>query len=553
MDESENSETQNGDTTVQLNERGNSSAKSSDEPAMNKTEDVPEAIQTVETLPENFDIADTDTRDLDDHPICDIRTGEDMLSSVHQDTANDEIDKLLEEYESTPQDQEDGEPSEEVDMQSSQDSGAKREARSVTGDMVESAETMENLEGLGLQEGILHTDSTCSDGEKSLKDEPLEDELNPVENELADFDTPQDDGIDHLHFSEVSDDPSKAMRLAAEVAYSLLPSTEQSGPSQSTTSQSYIQKGIKKRIDVLSLPVVDNPLQKEGRHTVIRGRLPDDHPFLIAAKNLGFKLVSRKLDGFGDDNDEESRRDLFHKDLREFLKEIHSKNTKLPIIGGGNLDLYGLMKEVLLLGGVENVVKKRAFRIVAQQLELPKSCTSAAYVLKGAYEKFLYFYETRLVYGTWPDNTGRRVDMKSRVIEQKQREKLANQANQANSVKKRRRSDPNDLGKPSFRRRALNMDSRVLQMLSTISNDAEATHKYLKMLASENGDRFDLPDWAVNVAEDESYLEVLDRTQKMDVSDEGKANHTGFANYFDLADHIRFILFHSIVQCCSPN
>lgn len=48
------------------------------------------------------------------------------------------------------------------------------------------------------------------------------------------------------------------------------------------------------RVDIESLPVLNNPLQKAGRHTVIRGRLRDDHPFAIAAKDPGYKLVSSR-------------------------------------------------------------------------------------------------------------------------------------------------------------------------------------------------------------------------------------------------------------------
>lgn len=300
-------------------------------------------------------------------------------------------------------------------------------------------------------------------------------------------------------------------------------------------------------VDVMSLPVIDNPLQKDGRHTVVRGRLADGHPYLMSAMNLGRKMVSRRYRGMRETDCEEERKKNFLLDLETFHSEIHTGGAKLPIIGGGNLDLYTLTKEVLLLGGVLNVVEKRAFRIVSQQLQLPPSCTSAAYVLKCGYERMLYYYEDMLTNDTWPDSPQLKVNLKAILGEKKalkERQKRERQGRGGVSTggkRKRRRSGEQahssasgqatppatasnvKRGPVAKRRRTSDIsDPDVLRMLSTM-NATPTTHYYLKMVANDGFfDGFSLPQWARMVPGEDSYLAVLDEIQRKDLQGQGK-------------------------------
>lgn len=179
------------------------------------------------------------------------------------------------------------------------------------------------------------------------------------------------------------------------------------------------------RVDTSKLEVLENPLSKSDRYTVIKGRLPDSDPFMKAAQNLGLVFMSNEMKAaFGDltgtEVSEDDRQAYFMRDIEAFNREL-SRDYKIPIIGGGQLSLYALAKEVMKLGGLKNVVLNRAFRIVGQQLELPKSCTSAAFVLKNAYERLVYLYEQKLAFGINPTNPQRTIDMKSVVSETKRR------------------------------------------------------------------------------------------------------------------------------------
>lgn len=203
------------------------------------------------------------------------------------------------------------------------------------------------------------------------------------------------------------------------------------------------------RIAIEALDEKDNPLEKEGRNTVIRGRFRDDHPFATAARCLGYKLVSPRynhlslFDNHSGPRDERERMRLFLLDCNAVYKFLKGKDIKVPIIGGGPLNMFKLQQEVLLLGGLQNVVEKRAFRIVAQQLELPSTCTSAAYVLKGTYERFLYHYEQLLVFGKWPANANETVNMKNLVIASRERERERQSSGFSPSRAQRREIDEN--------------------------------------------------------------------------------------------------------------
>lgn len=93
----------------------------------------------------------------------------------------------------------------------------------------------------------------------------------------------------------------------------------------------------------------------------------------------------------------------FLNDHHRFMMECN-RPFKLRRIGGGELDLYGLYKAVLDRGGLQTVIMTRAFKMVAKALMLPKTCTSAAFILRVEYEKLLYLYEQKHVWGREPVN-----------------------------------------------------------------------------------------------------------------------------------------------------
>lgn len=129
----------------------------------------------------------------------------------------------------------------------------------------------------------------------------------------------------------------------------------------------------------------------------------DDHPphehgierYIAAAATIGVHLQSSKaslLSTTGDPSHD------FLLDHTKFMEEIECP-FKLRRIGGAELDLYGLYKAVLERGGLQSVIHNRAFKMVAKALLLPKTCTSAAFILRSEYEKLLYAYEQKHVWG----------------------------------------------------------------------------------------------------------------------------------------------------------
>lgn len=286
------------------------------------------------------------------------------------------------------------------------------------------------------------------------------------------------------------------------------------------------------RVDILSLDVVDSPLQKDGRHTIICGRLPDNNPYAIAARGLGQKMVSKKHSGFQTCEVESERRLNFLKDWKAFHEELLGYVPKRPVIGGGELDIFSLAHEVLLLGGVLNVVKKRAFRVVAQQLELPKSCTSAASVLKNAYERLLFYYEGKLVHDRMPQDVSRKLDMKRMAMEEKERERKAVERLARMMLNKKRNHGSVDLlidigdctdvvESGCFNRE----DPRVKRIMLAVSERPEVTMNYLDLIVGQDIEDLMLPEWndtCDDTDSDESLRVMLREALQMDQQDQGK-------------------------------
>lgn len=275
------------------------------------------------------------------------------------------------------------------------------------------------------------------------------------------------------------------------------------------------------RVEVSSLPVVDNPLQKAGRYTVIRGRLPDNHPLSVAANNLGITLLSKKRKLSMESKVDAARRRNFIEDLTQFLAELGDRHFKIPIIGGGELDLFLLAKEVMLLGGVRNVVKKRAFRVIAQQLGIPKTCTSAASVMKTAYEKLLFHYEQRLAFGKMPENPGQAVNMKELVSVEREQEKKARIITKT----KAKRAWNQPPGVPAKRPRPLSQSG--MSENTSITLGVRGIHGSTRLIAliTSNRDRLSLPSWAEQMPPAQCFHDIIRATKHVDVS-QGKPTNS---------------------------
>lgn len=274
------------------------------------------------------------------------------------------------------------------------------------------------------------------------------------------------------------------------------PATDRSPPTAHETESHDSGGGVdtsglaEGRVEASKMGQVDNPLQKRGRHTVITGHLPYDNPYSVAERNLGIKMCSLKLQSKGVPPGM-SREEAFARDLHEFLVEINMAGSKVPVIGGGPLDLFALMREVLLLGGVTNVVKKRAFRIVGQQLELPKSCTSAAFVLKNAYTRLLFYYEGKLVFDQVPEKPCRNVNIKQLVAADKERDRMQakirnNQSTTTTTINNPSCQTPNG----DDRKRRLNrpMPTSMSMSMYSIENETELLQSALnyEMIEMDN-------------------------------------------------------------------
>ncbi|KAI0565954.1 AT-rich interactive domain containing protein 2 isoform X1 [Gracilaria domingensis] len=282
------------------------------------------------------------------------------------------------------------------------------------------------------------------------------------------------------------------------------------------------------RIDILSLDVVESPLQKDGRHTIICGRLPDNHPYAIAARGLGRYLISKRYSGVQICDSEAERRENFLKDWKAFHEELLGFIPKLPVIGGGELDIYSLVHEVLLLGGVINVVKKRAFRVVAQQLELPKSCTSAASVLKNAYEKLLFYYEEKLVHNRMPQDVTQKLDMKRMALEEKEKERRAAERLARMIASKKRNSDAYDMlidvgdCTDLVENGCLDReDPRLKRIMLAASDRPRITLRYLDLIVDSDAEDLMLPELEDTPQDDGLFRIALHDVIQMDDHEQG--------------------------------
>jgi hypothetical protein len=93
------------------------------------------------------------------------------------------------------------------------------------------------------------------------------------------------------------------------------------------------------------------------------------------------------------DDDEREKSKAFKDELLKWNTLHGRENFKVPQIGGKELDLYKLFKEVVGRGGYGAVCDNKQWKEIVNSLDLPASCTSASFTLRNHYNKYLQAYE----------------------------------------------------------------------------------------------------------------------------------------------------------------
>ncbi|KAF2548535.1 hypothetical protein F2Q70_00023509 [Brassica cretica] len=84
--------------------------------------------------------------------------------------------------------------------------------------------------------------------------------------------------------------------------------------------------------------------------------------------------------------------DIFLVHLRALLGLLGNE-LKVPTVGGSTLDLHRLFVEVTSRGGIAKVIKDKRWREVIGVFKFPNTITSASFVLRRYYFKFLFQME----------------------------------------------------------------------------------------------------------------------------------------------------------------
>ena len=75
------------------------------------------------------------------------------------------------------------------------------------------------------------------------------------------------------------------------------------------------------------------------------------------------------------------------------MHEAFDITEKVPRVGGRELDLYMLYRNVTSLGGCERVIQTKHWRDAAESFHFPETITSVSFSLRKAYLSFLWDYE----------------------------------------------------------------------------------------------------------------------------------------------------------------
>lgn len=88
--------------------------------------------------------------------------------------------------------------------------------------------------------------------------------------------------------------------------------------------------------------------------------------------------------------------------FRAALEKLHAHmgtKLKVPIIGGKDLDLHQLFKEVTSRGGIDKVKAENRWREVTGSFTFPATATNASFMLKKYYMSLLYHFEQLYFFG----------------------------------------------------------------------------------------------------------------------------------------------------------
>ncbi|KQJ99453.1 high mobility group B protein 15 [Brachypodium distachyon] len=88
--------------------------------------------------------------------------------------------------------------------------------------------------------------------------------------------------------------------------------------------------------------------------------------------------------------------------FRAALERLHAHmgtKLKVPIIGGKDLDLHQLFKEVTSRGGIDKVKAENRWREVTASFIFPATATNASFMLKKYYMSLLYHFEQQYFFG----------------------------------------------------------------------------------------------------------------------------------------------------------
>ncbi|XBI46574.1 hypothetical protein VPH35_110786 [Triticum aestivum] len=89
---------------------------------------------------------------------------------------------------------------------------------------------------------------------------------------------------------------------------------------------------------------------------------------------------------------------LFRAELEKLHAHMGTK-LKVPIIGGKDLDLHQLFKEVTSRGGIDKVKAESRWREVTASFIFPATATNASFMLKKYYMSLLYHFEQLYFFG----------------------------------------------------------------------------------------------------------------------------------------------------------
>lgn len=93
------------------------------------------------------------------------------------------------------------------------------------------------------------------------------------------------------------------------------------------------------------------------------------------------------------EEDDRDKSRNFKDELQKYNLMKGKENFKVPQIGGKELDLFKLFKEVTNRGGFGAVCENKQWKEIVNALDLPASCTSASFTLRNHYSKCLQEYE----------------------------------------------------------------------------------------------------------------------------------------------------------------